>query len=333
MKATNYHLFDFMDFDPSLQGDERLWKAYAPTVIEERDGDIHITIPFQCQLRQEDMAPDTDVPQQSHTLIIRAYAPDILRLFISMTGDEMTEHDEMLTMQVERVPLHLEGNTILGPDNRTRALIDLSAPVLDHWSDLLPAPQSAPFITFYPDGNEQKGVSITIQVVEQLIVGFEALAETDTWIEDDLLLAVSFQGLALLLEKVHHSLVNVVAEGVLVHGLRCAYTVHQHIRDVVFADIGQHLRIEEPTRDIVDEVGTFVDASFCYILPKGVDGNEHFREGFSDGFQDGYVSLPAMPWLTQLSAAVLKMPCRRTLTSTSMRLGAAEGSKRKGSAP
>ena len=161
MKATNYHLFDFMDFDPSLQGDETLWKAYAPTAIEEHDGDIHITMPFQCQLRQEDMAPDTQVAQQNHTLIIRAYAPDILRLFISMTGDEMTEHDEMLTMQVERIPLHLDGTAILGPDGKMRAFVDLSVPILDHWSDLLPAPQPAPFITFYPDGDERKGITLS----------------------------------------------------------------------------------------------------------------------------------------------------------------------------
>ena len=61
MKQTNYHLFDFMDFDPSLQRDEVLWKAYAPTKIIERDGDIVVTIPYQQQKHQEEMAPDTDV--------------------------------------------------------------------------------------------------------------------------------------------------------------------------------------------------------------------------------------------------------------------------------
>ena len=161
MKATNYHLFDFMDFDPTLQSDERLWKAYAPTAIEEHGGDIHITIPFQCQLLQEDMAPDTNMPQQCHTLIIRAYAPDILRLYVSMTGEEMTEQDEMMTMQVERMPLHLYGTAILDADNRLMAFIDLNPPVLDHWSDLLPSSQPAPFITFYPDGDEQKGITLS----------------------------------------------------------------------------------------------------------------------------------------------------------------------------
>lgn len=27
MKPTNYHLFDFLDFDPDLSRDESLWKA------------------------------------------------------------------------------------------------------------------------------------------------------------------------------------------------------------------------------------------------------------------------------------------------------------------
>ena len=33
MKPTNYHLFDFMDFDPALQRDEALWKAHAPSKV------------------------------------------------------------------------------------------------------------------------------------------------------------------------------------------------------------------------------------------------------------------------------------------------------------
>ena len=33
MKPTNYHLFDFLDFDPDLSRDESLWKAYKPTSV------------------------------------------------------------------------------------------------------------------------------------------------------------------------------------------------------------------------------------------------------------------------------------------------------------
>ena len=167
MKQTNYHLFDFMDFDPSLQKDEALWKAYAPTDIVERDGDIIVTIPYQKQLHQEDMAPDTTAPQQSFDLIVRAYEPDMLRLFTTMSGDEMTEADDMLQFHpdVKKLPLTLHkgsaGCDIVAANGKKLATIDLSEPKLDPWSDLLPAPQSAPFITFYPDGDERKGIALS----------------------------------------------------------------------------------------------------------------------------------------------------------------------------
>ena len=170
MKQTNYHLFDFMDFDPSLQKDEALWKAYAPTKITEREGDIIVNIPYQKQLHQEDMAPDTALPQQSFDLIIRAYEPDIVRLFTTMSGDEMTEADDMLMMakEVKRLPLTVRsfpegsvGYDVIAVNGKKVATIDLNAPVLDHWSDLLPTPQPAPFITFYPDGDETKGIALS----------------------------------------------------------------------------------------------------------------------------------------------------------------------------
>ena len=170
MKQTNYHLFDFMDFDPSLQRDEALWKAYAPTKIAESRGDIIVTIPYQKQLHQEDMAPDLSVPQQSFDLIIRAYEPDILRLFTTMSGDEMVETDDMLMMakEVRRQPLTVHsfsdgsiGYDVIAASGKKIATIDLSAPVSDHWSDLLPAPQPAPLITFFPDGDETKGIALS----------------------------------------------------------------------------------------------------------------------------------------------------------------------------
>ncbi len=161
MKQTNYHLFDFMDFDPSLGKEEWLWKAYAPSRIEEHEGDILIHLPFQRQKRAEDMSPDMSCPQQTHVLILRAYTPDILRLFITMTGDVMTESDDMLQMKVHRIPLHLEGTDILDADGKLRARINLTAPVLDSWSDLLPPPQPAPAITFYPDGDPHKPIMLS----------------------------------------------------------------------------------------------------------------------------------------------------------------------------
>ena len=169
---------DFSDFqserdvanDPAPQQEEALWKAYAPSKVEERHGDIIVTIPYQKQKRQEDMEPDTTAPQQSFDLIIRAYEPNIVRLFTTMNNDEMVESDEMLqfTPDVKRVPLSIKDNggiVVISKASPTGGglvgAIDLSAPVLDHWSDLLPAPQPAPFITFYPDGDENKGIALS----------------------------------------------------------------------------------------------------------------------------------------------------------------------------
>ena len=163
MKQTNYHLFDFMDFDPLLEKDEALWKAYAPSKIEERDGDIIVTIPYQKQLHQEDMAPDTSAPQQSFDLIVRAYEPNIVRVFTTMSGDAMMEVDDMLQFSpdIKRQPLRYICGNVVTSSGKTVATTDLSEPQLDKWSDLLPPPQPAPFITFYPDGDERKGIALS----------------------------------------------------------------------------------------------------------------------------------------------------------------------------
>ena len=127
MKQTNYYLYDFMDFanDFAQQRDgvahsdqqvgEALWKAHAPSGVRERDGDVVVSIPYQRQLRQEDMAPDETVAQRCYDLTIRAYAPNMVRIFTSMCGDGMTEGDGMLQMspEVRRMPLRYAGGDIV----------------------------------------------------------------------------------------------------------------------------------------------------------------------------------------------------------------------------
>ena len=49
----------------------------------------------------------------------------------------------------------------LSPARAFPLRLGLSEPVTDHWSDLQPAPQPAPFITFYPDGNLQKPIALS----------------------------------------------------------------------------------------------------------------------------------------------------------------------------
>lgn len=167
MNLTNYYLFDWMDFDPSLSKDEALWKAYEPTDIREDNGDIVVTIPYQKQVLQEDMLADKDVPMQSYELRLRAYGNSIVRVFTSMVGDEMQETSEMLCLDnnLKRSPLTVRKDgsvfVIIDDEAKTRATIDLTPYEIEWWSDLQPGPQPEPRITIYPDGNIEKPIVIS----------------------------------------------------------------------------------------------------------------------------------------------------------------------------
>lgn len=161
MKPTNYHLFDFMDFDQELKKDESLWKAYKPTAVVEKDGDILVTVPFQKQILANDMAPDTEVPQECHTLVIRQYEPGIIRLFMGCEDEQPTDSSDMLQMsaRVKRSPLHAELKNdqwrISDANGILRALINMQEPVLDRWSELLPDPQETLDLRLFPDGKRE----------------------------------------------------------------------------------------------------------------------------------------------------------------------------------
>lgn len=161
MKQTNYHLFDFLDFDVDLKRDEALWKACRPTDIRKKNGDIYITIPFQKQVKANDMQADNTVPRQSSTLMIRQYTHGITRLFISFNEEELSDNSEMLQWSPDIKKVHLKVTEenhqwrVTTASGERRALINLQEPTLDYWSDLLPAPQETPDITFWPDGERE----------------------------------------------------------------------------------------------------------------------------------------------------------------------------------
>ena len=158
MRPTNYHLFDFLDFDTELSKDESLWKAYSSTAVNTINGDIHITIPFQKQQLSNDMMADTSVAIEEYTLILRQYTQGILRLFVSFDGEEMSDTSEMLqfSARINTMPLHAikteEGWSIQTYDKVVRAVINTRQGVIDHWSDLLPNPQETFDLRLYPDG-------------------------------------------------------------------------------------------------------------------------------------------------------------------------------------
>ena len=170
MTQTNYHLFDFLDFDEELKQDKSLWKAYAPTAVYEHEGDICIDIPFQKQIKANDMGPDTTVGQKTHTLIVRYYEPMIIRIFADFSDSQghsdCSENSEMLQFseRVLRKPLRIEqtadGYLLKTPEGLTRAFINMAQAPIDHWSDLQPAPQPTVDIRFYPEGDTHKEIAL-----------------------------------------------------------------------------------------------------------------------------------------------------------------------------
>ncbi|CDD83534.1 glycoside hydrolase family 31 candidate alpha-glycosidase [Bacteroides sp. CAG:462] len=161
MKPTNYHLFDFMDFDLDLSRDESLWKACKPTAVYEKDGDVCVDVPFQKQMLSNDMAADTAVARETYTLILRQYSNKVLRLFCGFGEHELTDRSEMLQCsdRVQKLPLQVEAGegewVIRSSDGVCRARINVKDPVLAPWSDLLPAPQETLDLTVYPDGKRE----------------------------------------------------------------------------------------------------------------------------------------------------------------------------------
>lgn len=161
MRPTNYHLFDFMDFDLELSKNESLWKACKPTAVYEKDGDVYITVPFQKQVLSNDMAADTSVSREEYTLILRQYSNKIIRLFCGFGDWEMTDQSEMLQFseRVQKLPLQVKAGdgewTIYSVEGVRRAWINVKEPKLDHWSDLLPAPQETLDVVVYPDGKRE----------------------------------------------------------------------------------------------------------------------------------------------------------------------------------
>ena len=130
MKPTNYHLFDFLDFDPDLSRDESLWKAYKPTSVYEKDGDICINVPFQKQVLSNDMAPDTTSPREEYTLVIRQYTSGITRLFIGFGEESMTDQSEMLQFRNIYGSLSIDFTSFASGTGRVSVKLFANAPCL-----------------------------------------------------------------------------------------------------------------------------------------------------------------------------------------------------------
>jgi alpha-D-xyloside xylohydrolase len=164
MRQTNYQLFDFLDFSPELNEGDRLWRACSPTGIEERNGEIFITIPFQKQNNSNEITPDFSVPKKEYILRVKALGAKILRVSMAVAGKVM-ETSEMLELdpKLQKTALTFVKNElewiISDIAGNKKAVIGFHAPEIDWWSDLVPAPAETIDLKFHPDGKKEVAIS------------------------------------------------------------------------------------------------------------------------------------------------------------------------------
>ena len=164
MKQTNYQLFDFLDFSPELNEGDRLWRACQPTAIEERDGAIYITIPFQKQQNSNEISPDTAAERKEYVLRISALGEKILRVSLAFAGEVqesslMLEMDQRLTKKALSYQKNENEWIISDASGTKKAVINFHPIELDWWSDLVPAPAETIFLSLFPDGQKEVKLS------------------------------------------------------------------------------------------------------------------------------------------------------------------------------
>ena len=167
MKQTNHQFFDFLDFNTDLsleEGVSRVWKACKPTAIAQNGLGVVLTVPFQCQLLSNEFAPDKSILRKDFQLYLRAFGDKILRVSIGFEK-EIMEVSPMLEIAAELQEIKLsfeikeEQWIVVDEKGITRAIFDLSNPKIDHWSDLLTAPEESMQAIFLPDGKKEIKVS------------------------------------------------------------------------------------------------------------------------------------------------------------------------------
>lgn len=164
MIQTNYQLFDFLDFNPELNEGDSLWRACRPVAIEERDGDVYITVPFQKQNNSNEITPDLTEARKNYLLRLSAYGDKILRVSMEI-GDEVMETSEMLQLdsRLGKMPLTYDKKQeewiIRNLEGTKKAVVSFCEPEIEWWSDLQPAPQETIDIRFFPDGKHEVKIS------------------------------------------------------------------------------------------------------------------------------------------------------------------------------
>ena len=164
MKQTNYQLYDFLDFDTVMPGDEFLWRACTPANIKAENGNIVATIPFQRQKMSNEISPDLTEPRREYNMRLRAYGDKILRIAIGFGCPDM-DNSPMLEfhpdLKLNPLSFEIKENEWIVSDSkgRKKAIFNFKKPEIDSWSNLIPPPEETLVVSFIPDGEKEIKIS------------------------------------------------------------------------------------------------------------------------------------------------------------------------------
>ena len=161
MKLQNTMLTDLLDFDSPETAQDIVWAAGSPEFVAAHDGLASIQLPFFAHTFDgEGLVLDRTSVLAKHTLWVRAYGKDIIRLTLNLKDSKLPDDNSNVMLEMssslQPVPLHVSENDagwqVVDPSGQTRMEIARKLPETRHWSDLIPSPSESLSAVVYPDG-------------------------------------------------------------------------------------------------------------------------------------------------------------------------------------
>ncbi len=161
MKPKNSFFADLLDFDLPEAAHDIVWSAGNPVAITSRSDLVAIELPFFAhKFDGEGLVLDESISPVNHTLWMRAYGEDIVRLTLNVKDDKlpddaanvMLEMAESLNPSALKVQQSDNGWQIVDETGQARLDITCKLPDIQHWSELIPGPAAAFTADVYPDG-------------------------------------------------------------------------------------------------------------------------------------------------------------------------------------
>lgn len=162
MKAKNRFLSDMLDFD--VQDSDIVWKAGKPLSASEQNGSVILTVPFTAQKVSggfKKLETHPDYSPVTHSVFIRAYGEDVVRISLAPTGTVPGDEGDMLewhdSLNPEPLSLRTQEDGWEAIDSRgaVRMRAVTTEKPVKVWDETMQPPDESIRLTIYPDGTAE----------------------------------------------------------------------------------------------------------------------------------------------------------------------------------